>query len=121
MIEVETSTLLRALAALQAELPSLSKDKTATVRSDKGSYQYAYSSLDSIVETVGPLLVKHRLAWMTKPGRDELGPYLEYRLGHVDTGEVETRPDAAAARQGRHAGARLRAHLRAPVRARPRC
>jgi hypothetical protein len=77
----ETSTLLSALAALQAELPKLPKDKT------NPHFHSKFTGLDTIVDTVGPLLAKHRLVWVTKPDRDELGPYLEYRLAHLDAPE----------------------------------
>jgi hypothetical protein len=72
------TTFLSALAALQAEVPKLPKDKTNPHFGSK------FTGLDTIVETVGPLLVKHRLVWITMPGRDEIGPYLEYRLVHLD-------------------------------------
>jgi hypothetical protein len=48
-----------------------------------------YAPLDTIVETVGPILHKHGLVWMTLPGRDAHGdPSLTYRLAHAPTGEV---------------------------------
>jgi hypothetical protein len=77
--ETETSRFLSALAALQAELPKLPKDKT------NPHFHSKFTGLDTIVDAVGPLLVKHRLVWMTMPGRDQFGPYLEYRLVHVDS------------------------------------
>jgi hypothetical protein len=77
----ETSSFLSALLAVQAEAPTLPKDKTNPHFGSK------FTGLDTIVEKVGPLLVKHRLVWITQPGRDELGPFLEYRLVHVDSGE----------------------------------
>jgi hypothetical protein len=41
------------------------------------------------VETVGPILHRHGLVWMTLPGRDDRGePALTYRLAHAPTGEV---------------------------------
>jgi hypothetical protein len=79
-----TSSLLSALFAVQAEAPPLPKDKT------NPHFHSKFTGLDTIVEKIGPLLVKHRLVWITKPGRDELGPYLEYRLVHADTGDAET-------------------------------
>jgi hypothetical protein len=78
------SDFLSALLAVQAEAPKLPKDKT------NPHFRSKFTGLETIVEKIGPLLVKHRLVWITKPGRDELGPYLEYRLVHVDTGEGET-------------------------------
>jgi hypothetical protein len=80
----DPSSFLSALLAVQAEAPALPKDKT------NPHFRSKFTGLDTIVETIGPLLVKHRLVWITKPGRDELGPFLEYRLLHVDTGEGET-------------------------------
>jgi hypothetical protein len=75
----ETPGFLSALAALQAELPKLPKDKT------NPHFHSKFTGLDTIVDAVGPLLVKHRMAWVTLPGRDEFGPFLEYRLEHLDS------------------------------------
>lgn len=80
----EKPTLLSELLLLQAELPKLPKDKTNPHFGSK------FTGLDTIVERTGPLLVKHQMAWITKPGRDELGPYLGYRLVFLPTGEAET-------------------------------
>jgi hypothetical protein len=81
--------LLNAVLAVQAEAPTLLKEKTATVKSDKGSYKYTYTSLDAIVEKIGPILNKHGLVWLTLPTRDDRGePALNYRLCHAATGEV---------------------------------
>jgi len=81
--------LLSAVLAVQAEAPMLLKEKTATVKSDKGSYKYKYTSLDAIVEQIGPILNKHGLVWLTLPTRDDFGePALNYRLCYAATGEV---------------------------------
>jgi hypothetical protein len=77
-----TPGLLAALVALQAELPKLPKDKT------NPHFKSKFTGLDTIIDAVGPLLAKHGLTWMTLPGRDALGPHLEYRLVYVRTGEV---------------------------------
>ena len=79
-----SGSLLKSMLAVQAELPKLRKDETATVRSDKGSYSYGYISLESIVEIVGPILSRHKLVWTTLPGVHELS----YRLMHAETGEA---------------------------------
>lgn len=80
-----TMTLLGALLAVQAEAPTLPKDKT------NPHYQSKYTPLDTIVERIGPILNKHGLVWITLPGRDEHGdPALHYRLAHAATGEAIT-------------------------------
>lgn len=81
MTAVAVSTFRDALLAVQSEAPALPKDKTNPHFASK------FTGLDTIIEKVGPLLTKHRLVWTTLPGRDELGPYLEYRLLHVDSDE----------------------------------
>jgi hypothetical protein len=74
-------SLLEALLAFQAEAPVLPKDKT------NPHYKSKFTGLDTIVEKVGPLLVKHGLVWMAFPARDEQGPCLRYQLAHAATKE----------------------------------
>lgn len=80
-----TTGLLAALLAVQQEAPTLPKDKSNPAF--KGS---KYTPLDTIVEVVGPILAKHGLVWMTKPGSDAEGkPALHYVLAHAASGERE--------------------------------
>jgi hypothetical protein len=75
--------LLPALLAVQSEAPTLRKDAT------NPHFRSKYTPLDTIVETIGPILAKHGLVWMTLPGRDAHGdPALTYRLAHASTGEA---------------------------------
>lgn len=86
------STLMTALLAFQAEVPRLTKDSTAKVTSQKtgGSYTYKFIELDSIIESIRPLLIKHGLVWRTFPCSDEQGrPALRYRLTHAESGQQE--------------------------------
>lgn len=79
--DVETH-LLTALLNVQAEAPKLRKDAT------NPHFRSKYTPLDTIVETVGPLLKKHGLVWMTLPVSNEHGqPALFYRLAHAKSGE----------------------------------
>jgi hypothetical protein len=76
------SGLLAALLAVQSEAPTLRKD------AENPHFRSKYTPLDTIVETIGPILVKHNLVWTTLPGRDEQGePALTYRLAYAPTGE----------------------------------
>lgn len=61
MIQSENITeLLASLVELQSELPTMPKNKTA--------YNYKYTDLDTIVQTVKPLLKKYNLAYMQSVG-----------------------------------------------------
>lgn len=81
-------TLLKAILAVQGEVSTLFKDKVAKVQSQKGNYEYRYIGLDTIVETVGPILNKNGLVWLTFPGVSSDGkPLLHYALAHAPTGE----------------------------------
>jgi hypothetical protein len=76
-----TDSLLGALLAAQQEMPALKK--TAT----NPHFKSKFAPLDTIVETVNPILHKHGLVWSTLPGHDEYGPALTYRLSHASTGQ----------------------------------
>ena len=74
--------LLQALLAVQSEVPALKK--TAT----NPHYKSAYVPLDEVVETVNPILHRHKLVWTALPGHDEYGPCLAYKLLHAPTGDA---------------------------------
>lgn len=80
-------SLAAALAAFQAEIPTIRKGNTATVKSDKGNYSYDYADLADVTEVVLPLLGAHGLAWITVPTFDDVRGFgLHYELRH-ETGE----------------------------------
>lgn len=82
--------LAAALAALQAELPTLGKGNTATVRGDKGSYTYRYADLADVSKAIMPLLAKQGLSFSAKPTLDEHGRFgLVYTLRHT-SGESDS-------------------------------
>lgn len=79
-----STTLAAALVALQAEMPAITKDRTATVTSQKGSYKYAYAGLDDVSRILQPLLAKHGFAFTSMPTVDEGGRFvLAWQLLHV--------------------------------------
>ena len=81
---VTADGLMQAILAVQAEAPTLPKDKT------NPHFKSKYTPLDTITETIGPILQKHGLVWLTFPGRDEQdNPALRYSLVHATTGERE--------------------------------
>lgn len=76
--------LHEALLAFQAEAPTLPKDAT------NPHFKSKFTPLDTIVETVRPLLAKHGLTWQAFPSFGPNGePALRYKLAHAATGEVE--------------------------------
>lgn len=79
----------KALAAFQAELPSVGKDKTATVKSDKGQFSYSFADLTKITEKVMPLLSKHGLSFTALPTVTDRGFVLAYSLIHEGGYQVD--------------------------------
>src|SRR3954463_9840491 len=81
----ETGSLLEAILAVQAEVGPIAKDAI------NPAFKSKYTTLGTIVETVGPILNKHGLVWMTFPESDKGGdlgrPTLRYTLQHVASGE----------------------------------
>jgi hypothetical protein len=76
------STLVEALLAFQADAPKLTKDAT------NPHFKNKYTSLDSLIADVVPVLSQHKLVWLTRPGRDETGaPALHYELLYAPSGE----------------------------------
>lgn len=66
-MSTETGALAKALAAFQAEMPTVAKGKKATVKSDKGSYSYTYAGLAEVTHAALPLLTKHGLSFVCTP------------------------------------------------------
>ena len=58
-----------ALAAFQADIPSIAKSATA----DTGKYSYSYAPLDELVPLILPLLAKHGMAFTTVPTFRQFG------------------------------------------------
>lgn len=72
----EHRTLAAALAAFQAEAPTVPKDKTAHVPTKSGgSYRYQYADLADVAAVAYPILAKHGLAFACIPRSVEGGGY----------------------------------------------
>jgi hypothetical protein len=85
-----TENLTAALAAVQAELPSVGKDKTAKVETRTGgSYKYSYADLAAVTRAILPVLSKHGLAWATCPTKHDGVFVLRYELRHVSGQSIE--------------------------------
>lgn len=80
--------LAAALAAFQAEMPTVAKAHTATVKSDKGSYSYTYAGLADVHEAAMPLLSKHGLSFSCLPGNGVLTGILMHESGQSISGSL---------------------------------
>lgn len=84
----EYPTLLSALAAFQADIPTIRKGNTARVDGQKGSYSYDYADLSDVTAEVLPRLASFGLVWVTRPDTADDGTInLHYSLSHVKSGE----------------------------------
>lgn len=82
--------LAAALAAFQAEAPTVSKGKTAKVPTKSGgSYSYTYANLADVVEAAYPLLSKHGLSFSCVPRTTERGYELAGILLHSSGESLE--------------------------------
>lgn len=82
--------LAAALAAVQADLPSIVKGETATVPTKSGGqYKYSYADLADVSQVILPLLGKHGLSWITRPTLTDGRFVLAYELLHT-SGESRT-------------------------------
>lgn len=82
------SELNKALASVQANLPSVVKGETADVKNKDGKklYDYKYADLTDVSEAVMPLLGKNGLAFTAWPTLDDGRFVLAYALVH-ESGE----------------------------------
>jgi hypothetical protein len=83
-----TAKIAAALAGFQAEMPTVTKGKTAKVPTkDGGSYSYTYADLADVTAAAMPILTRHGLAFTACPRHTEHGYELVGRLLH-DSGEA---------------------------------
>jgi len=74
-----------ALAIVQSNMPQVGKDKSASIRSDKGSYTYKYADLASILDAVSPVAAAQGFSFMATPTLSAGGAFvLRYCLLHKD-------------------------------------
>lgn len=84
---VKHGNLAAALAAVQAQIPPVSKGNTAQVASAKGSYSYTYADLAEITPLILPLLGRNGLAFSARPTMVGDAFVLHYVLAH-ESGET---------------------------------
>lgn len=84
-------SLTAALAAFQAEIPTVAKSNEATIPTKGGGgYAYSYADLSDVTAVALPLLGKHGLAWVTIPTMTDAGGFvLRYELRHESGDAIE--------------------------------
>ncbi len=85
-----SANLAAALAAFQAEMPTVTKNHKASVPTKAGgSYSYTYADLADVSAAVTPLLAKHGLSFSCCPRPAERGYELVGRLLHSSGESIE--------------------------------
>jgi hypothetical protein len=85
-----SENLTAALAAVQADLPRISKSETAEVKTKTGgTYKYTYADLAAVSAAVLPKLAAQGLAWVTAPTLVDGRLVLAYELRHTSGEKVE--------------------------------
>lgn len=95
-----TGSIDEALVALQANLPRVGTDRSASIKSDKGSFSYKYAGLNDVNEVLLPALAAVGLAFTARPTIDGDRFVLAYALHHTSGQElagVYPLPDPARA------------------------
>lgn len=83
------ANLAKALSKAQGEFTPVPKSRTVKVRTQNGSYDFAYAPLDEILAMALPILSRHDLALSHIMAPQEKGPLLLVtKLMHGGTGEV---------------------------------
>ena len=87
---MSTADIAAALAAFQAEMPVVPKNKKATVPTKTGgSYSYTYADLADVTDAAMPLLSKHGIAFSSCPRGTDHGYELAGLLLHTSGETLE--------------------------------
>jgi len=103
-----TADLCVALAAFQAKIPKIDRNRTVEVetKADKDDYEYSYATLDHETEIVMPLLAAQGLSFTCLPGMstDGRGLVVRYFLLHRTGGYIGAEWPISAESGGRMKG-----------------
>jgi hypothetical protein len=97
----QNGALYGALAKAQGEMSNPIKNREVSVKSDKGSYKFAYATLDSILDIVRAPLAKHGLSFTQTLERREDGMVMCLRLYHAGGASISTSMPIDSARVAR--------------------
>ncbi|MDP3702896.1 MAG: ERF family protein [Candidatus Omnitrophota bacterium] len=104
----QIDALVTALAAARPHYTEIPKNRTVTVRSDKGSYEFSYGTLDKILEATCPALAKEGIVPVFGT---EYGPggelWIVARLYHTSGQWIETSLNVGRAERTQDIGSRM--------------
>lgn len=82
-----------ALSIFQSKVPVLNKNKTANIKSDKGSFSYKYSDLGNIGNKIKTVLLEcglsYRWEFKEEAGKMQVTCLLSHKDGHTETTTME--------------------------------
>lgn len=84
------AALYAALAAAQGSMANPTKNREVAVRSDKGSYKFAYATLDAILDGIRGPLSSNGLSFTQTLERHPEGQMMCLRLYHAAGGQIST-------------------------------
>lgn len=91
--------LLPALLEAQKAFPEIPRSREVTVKSDRGTYTFAYAPLDAIANAVNPPLFEHNLLITQTAVRYPDGDFLRTVLFHTSGQYLASEVDIHTARQ----------------------
>lgn len=88
-----------ALATFQSKVPPLSKNKTASINSQKGAFKYKYADLGYITQQIKHLLLEcglsYRWAFQENLGQLKVTCYVSHSDGHTEETSMEAGADTS--------------------------
>lgn len=79
--------LLPALVEASKKFPEIPRSREVTVKSDKGTYKFAYAPLDAIAKVINPPLLENNLVIAQTPVRYVDGDFLRTTLWHAPSAQ----------------------------------
>lgn len=96
--------LAAALSDAQAELHNPTKNRTVKVKTDRGSYDFAYATLDVILDQVRPVLSSHGLSVVqvahVEDGKAILETQIQHKSGQWMRGQMPIMANGGSGPQG---------------------
>jgi hypothetical protein len=99
----DTSLVSAAAVKICGEIPSIPRDKTVHVRTEKGSYTFKYAPLETILPFIKPIIAKHECALIQYADDEHVVTELRHKSGQAIA--TRTRLITAGARNAEYGGA----------------
>ena len=97
-----TDLVSAAMVQICGDIPSIPRDKTVHVRSEKGSYTFKYAPLETILPVIKPIIAKHGCALVQYADDEHVITELRHKSGQ--TISTRTRIIGSGARNAEYGG-----------------